>query len=235
MRIINYEMGRVIRIIPMEEIRPSGGIHPPTILRRIAERYAFANTPELKRSWEDSQQDGLVFQLGKMNDDIRTINIVEFKLYNDGLVATTTTTEDSDIFLNDLLRWVCVEFGYKERGQLGIRTLYLSSMIVEFESSPDEFLKRFAEISAVCGESIRSTYGIEIPVQMSKLMLTYDRTLATPAWQTLAHFNIERRIHYPYTENRFYCEAPLKSTDHIHLLQSLEAILHGDGKKQKGK
>lgn len=234
MQIINYEIGRIIRIFPLEDIRPASGLHPPTALRMIAERYGFAHTPELKRSWEESQQEGLRFQLGRVTNRIRTININDFTIYNDGLVATTTTTEDAEIFLDDLQSWVREEFGYKDPNRSTLRTLYMSTMVVEFDSSPDELLKSYSAISSICGESLRQTYGIEIPVQISKLSLTYDRTLATPAWQTLAHFNIERRVNYPYKENRFYCEAPLKTTDHANILQAFDALLSSDEKRQKG-
>lgn len=229
MKIVNTEMGRVIRLFPMEEVRPPSGVHPPTALRMVAERYGFTNTPEMKRSWEESQKDGLKFQLGKLEHQNGAINIADFTIYNDGLVATTATTEETDIFLDDLLNWGREEFGYREVNRNTLRTLYLSTVVADFEYSPDALLKTFSVLSESFAALLHTTYGIDIPVQISRLGLNFDRTVAIPAWQTLSQFVMERRINQPYPMNRFYCEAPLRTKDHFAFLETVESILNPGG------
>ena len=237
MRLINTEMGRVVRLIPMEEIRPLNGIHPPTALRMVAERYGFNNVPELHRTWEEAQKDGLKFQLGQLVHGNRTINIGDFTLYNDGIVATSASTDDAERFLNDLLNWAKEVFGFRDIDPAGARTLYLSNIIIELESSPDVLLKNFTVLSESLVKLLRATYRLDIPVQLSGLELNFDRTITIPAWQTLTPFTLDRRIHQPYSKNIFFSGAPLRTKDHLAFLEIIESTLNVDGRvsQKKGK
>lgn len=235
MRLINTEMGRVVRLIPMEEIRPLSGIHPPTALRLVAERYAFNNVPELHRTWEEAQKDGLKFQLGKLVHGNRTINIGDFTLYNDGIVATSASTDDAELFFDDLLNWGKEVFGFRDLAPAGVRTLYLSNIIVELESSPDVILKSFIALSESLAKLLRATYGLNIPVHMSGVELNFDRTLTTPAWQTLTPFTLDRRVHQPYSKNICFSGAPLRTKDHLAFLEIIESTLNTGGPSSQKK
>lgn len=237
MRLINTEIGRVIRLIPMEEIRPLGGLHLPTALRMVSEQYGFSHTPDLLRNWEETQKDGLKFQLGKLVHGNRTINVIDFTLYNDGIVATSVSTDDAELFLDDLMAWGKEVFGLREIDRTNVRTLYLSNVIVEFESSPDSLLKSFTILSESLAELLRTTYGLDLPVQLYGLGLHFDRTITVPAWQTITQFTLDRRINQPYSKNRFYSGAPLKTKDHLAFLEIIESTLNVDRRpsQRKGK
>ena len=196
MRLVNTEIGRTIRIVPVEEIRPLAGVHSPTALRMVAERYSFGYTPDLGRPWEEVQKDGLKFQLGKLVHGNRAINVTDFTLYNDGIVATASSTDDADLFLDDILAWGKDVFGFREIDRGNIRVLYLSNLVVDFESSPDLLLRNFTILSEGLGKLLRTTYRLDIPVQFAGLGLNFDKTIATPAWQSLAQFTLDRRINH---------------------------------------
>jgi len=235
MRFINTEMGRVVRLFPVEEIRPPEGLHPPTAIRMLGEHYSFGYTPDLRRTWEEAQKDGLKFQLGKLVHGNRTINVNDFTLYNDGIVATAASTDDAELFLDDLLAWGKEVFGYRDINRATARTLYFSNVIVELESSPDSLLKNFTILSESLVKLLRTTYGLDIPIQLSGVGLHFDRTLTVPAWQTLTQFTLERRISQPYSKNRFYSDAPLKTKDHLAFLEIIESTLNMDRRPSQKK
>lgn len=225
MRIVNTETGRVVRLLPLEEIRPLGGIHPPTVLRMVSERYDFSSPPQLQRPWEEAQKDGLKFQLGKLAYGNRTIYIGDFTLYNDGLVATSTSTDDAGIFLDDLFKWSKEVLGFRDIDPGMVRNLYVSNIIVELKSSPDLLLKNFTSLSESLAKLLSATYELDIPVQVSGLEMNFDRTATIPAWQTLSPFTLDRRINQPYSKNIFFSGAPLRTKDHLAFLELMESTL----------
>lgn len=226
MRLINTEIGRVIRLFPVEDIRPPGGLHPPTAMRMLGEKYSFGYTPDPRHTWEEAQRDGLKFQLGKLVHGNRTINVNDFTLYNDGIVATATSTNDADIFLDDLLAWGKEVFGFRDVSPATSRTLYYSNVIVEFELSPNSLLGNFAVLSDGLLKLLRTTYGLDIPVQLNGVGFHIDRTEAGPAWQTLSQFTLERRLNQPFSQNRFTSEAPFKTNDHLSFLAIIDSLLN---------
>ena len=225
MRLINTEIGRVVRLIPMEEIRPLGWVHPPSAFKMLAERYSFGYSPAMRGTWEEAQKDGLKFQLGKQVHGNRTINVTDLTLYTDGIVVSAASTDDAELFLDDLMAWAKEVFGFKDIDRTNTKTLYLSNLIVELESSTDSLLKKFTLLSESLGKLLLTTYGLDAVVQVCGLGLHFDRTITIPAWQTLTQFSLDRRINQPYSQNRFFSAAPLRTKDHLAFLETIEATL----------
>ena len=136
-------------------------------------------------------------------------------------MANASTTEGAEIFLKDLTSWGKEAFGFREL-RSDTRALYLSQVIIDFNSSPNALLSSFTLLSEALGELRQGTYGLEAQMQFSGVGLNYDRTATSIYWQNLVNFSVERRVNQPFSRNRFFSEAPLNTEDHLRFLQLID-------------
>ena len=67
-------------------------------------------------------------------------------------------------------------------------------------------------------------YSLAFPMNFVRLDFDYDRTV-TNAPALIQKLIIERRVSVPFNKERFYCAAPLRTTDHAALLTEIESLL----------
>lgn len=223
MKLVGTELGRLVLLFSPEEGRPLHGLHPPDVFAAIKERYGFEYSPDLTQPWDVVQKDGLRFKLCKFPWNDRTIAISELAFYNDGIVVSAFTTEDADAFCKDLISWAQEVLGFREFNTPP-RHLYLSQIAVQFTHSPNNMLKGFKQFTMKLGEVYEKTYKNKAAFEVATLTLGYDK-LSAPQGFAPAPFTIERRVGKQFTENTFFCEAGLTTTDHVQALEMLEKLL----------
>jgi hypothetical protein len=102
--------------------------------------------------------------------------------------------------------------------------LYTSAVVVEFEKNFVERTKAFRIIQQVINNEIsidlnnyqlkRLSYGYNIQGDIG-VVQSVDQLIATDV-------SIERRAGEPAERNRFFCTAPLRTDDHLLLLEKIE-------------
>jgi hypothetical protein len=97
MEILSIELGRSIQLVVPDEVRSTLGISLPEVARLLTERYGFAIPPDMA----DAQKSGLKFKEGRVISGNRMINIKELGIFNDGIIADTYNTSDSDFVIDD--------------------------------------------------------------------------------------------------------------------------------------
>jgi len=198
----------------------------PEIAQKIKDRYEFVVSPKnedlLPPSPEAAgQPKGAEFRHGRMkNAEGRAVIIQQLSVFQDGLVAdTTTSTEDSDLFLRDLTEWS--ESEISARVILG-RRLYVSHL--EFQTAVP--LEIYAPSFGSVGNEVTALlhgYGLEAaPYQFSVVTLNIDHIGTVPPQP--APFHLERRANVPFKDNMWFSQAPLKTKDHIKVLYNLEKV-----------
>lgn len=220
MKLIAVEMGRVAMLFPVEEIRPTGGLNVSELVGLLVERYGFQFLPDLSRPWEEMQKSVFKFNSGVFKVNNKQKNILEFTIYNDGIVANTSSTEDSEKFLEDMLGWAKDAFHIRE-----ITTkptfYYSSQIIVEFDIDMNALLSQFKHISDLYGKELKTLYNVQQLPELSRLAINCDRT-KLPITVLGTDFVMERRLNQPYEDKRFFCEAPLPTAQHLQLLRDIE-------------
>lgn len=224
MKVINHELGRVVLLIPWEDLRPIGGIHFPSAMEMIKARYAFASSPSMGSSIEQFQHDGMKFQTGKLVIGGNQTNISELAFYSDGIVINGYSTEESEAFLNDLLEWGKQSFGIRVSGSKE-RRMYVSQVIVEFDNDINPLMDGLEELTKRLSLALKKLYGITQPMEWAGMSFNYDRT-AVPTMVFPAGFIVERRVSHPFESNRYYSESALSTSAHIELLQLIEKLAH---------
>jgi hypothetical protein len=84
----------------------------------------------------------LIFQQGKLIKDDGEYPILQLTVFGDGGAVTSKSTEISDVILDDCLRKLDEELGYRFAKSAQTR-LYLSNVAVEFETGLEEYIQAF--------------------------------------------------------------------------------------------
>ena len=222
MKLIGTEVGRVVALMMSEDWRPQK-LGAQDLIRLIQERYTFVYAPNHSLPWEEVQKGGLKFQLGKITIENRSIPIQDMTFWNDGIVINASNTKDAEEVLENLFILAHETLGVRDLKNTG-RRLFLSNLVVEFDQSINSIISKYSDFSETLNKFMEATYSVELPMQVRSVSFHYDE-LTIPPWIKVAPFSIDRRLTYKYSDNRFFCEAPLRSEDHLKALELFENIL----------
>ncbi len=216
MNLISKDVGRATQLFVSDEIQPTKGMYLPELIRMVTERYGFAESPSV----ETTMKQGAIFKQGRFIVGGKKFNIPDMGVFNDGVIVSTFDTKDSEYILDDALMWLKETFGIRDPQTIIPRTFF-SQFVVELESSVEDALRIFDKVRKLFHQSMQDTYkGIEIPaVGLSSIGFGIDSKNIPGIREPI--FSLERRVGRPYTENRYFCSAPLKTEDHLELLAVL--------------
>lgn len=214
MELINVAVARSLWHFGVEELNRKGIRVYPNVVERIRERYDFDEEDESAKPEDRFKLKNGAFK-GSHGEEVP----IRLEIYNDGLLAETiSTTEDSDAFLEDLLTWLNTEFGMNYYPSLVRKKGYQSEVVIRSDvplGSVCDKLKRFAERL--------STIPLFETIEPQELVsLYFGATL-----KTQASFTFERRSAAPFDERKFYCRAPLSTSQHLDLIRDFESIMSG--------
>jgi hypothetical protein len=228
MEVVSTAIGRVGVLLNLDELLPLKGMHAPDLISLVGQRYKFVSSPSLSDSIAKVRESGLKFELGKLrlqDGDERIIQ--DLTVYHDGILVTANTTEDAELFLDDLFDWGVGALGLRPNRTLISTRAYVSELVARFDNSVDEAIKQFTYLAGLISTALQKTYNPPFPpINLVSIVLDYDRGVVSPILQSLASFSIERRANHLFTDNVFYCKAPLKTSDHISILEEIESYLH---------
>jgi hypothetical protein len=171
----------------------------------------------------------LIFQSGKIVlNDGKEVGISQLVMLADGDIIISGNTDLAESGLNALIAYLNGEFGYRMEGKSAKR-YYQSVVVVEFEKQVSEMLPGIASI-----QKLVSSVDSAAPFELLRISFTRG-TGGMPNVPSLnpldgiekSDFTIERRAGSPFSENRFFCTGPLRTNDHIKILQDLENSLGG--------
>jgi hypothetical protein len=218
-KLISTEYGQSLQLFVADEVRPLSGLYLPDLIRKISERYALVIGPP---NYETALKEGAKYKEGRLVIEGRTIAIKDLGFFVDGVLAATSTTEDSDIVLNDLIVWAKQNFGLRDPLTKRPRT-FVSSVVVEFDAELDRALTTFNELRQGFASVINETYQVDTEINASRIALAADTTRLPP--QIRFEFIIERRAGRPFSENRYFSSATLPTRSHLDLLADFERRL----------
>jgi hypothetical protein len=222
MKVITYEGGRVTWLFPIEEFGRLGGTLAQTLVSAVAERYRFEQMPPSLLP-EEMNKSGLKFVLGQFEFRGRTVHIGEFAVYNDGLAASSHSTELSEAFLVDVVAWLQNDFEFRQI-TTPIKKINLSSMVVEFECSLSAALNEQTRIAETLTSHLNSDKKAPRPAVLTRLDFQLDRSELERNDQPI-RFVIEQRANSWPAQNRYYSSAPVSTSQHETALMEIESGL----------
>jgi hypothetical protein len=221
-KIISQETTRVTTLFPLEEIVPIGGV-TNDIVEKIKEKYKFFRVPDLSKPREEINKNGYKFESGEFHFEGRSVIIMEFGVYSDGLVVVSHTTERGEAFLDDVIKWMRKDYGFREF-ETEPRRYFQSQVVVEFDRPFGKLISALTDVINVISEPLEPIYRTKDKVGFCRLDLEYDKATSGIS-VAVTRFILERRANIPYEKERYYSAAPMRSADHLRTLEKIESIL----------
>jgi hypothetical protein len=219
MELLAVRTARVIAHFPTEELNPHGRAIIPDVYKALAERYSFLKYPEKYPEYVD--ENGVGFAQGKWGET----SIDEMKIHVNGIVvATGSSTDDSEALLREVITWAVESFGLTFREDLLNELIYVSELVVRFERPPASLHPVLRKLATRLSEGARNFGGYKFPFDFAGIMFDADPLQSR---YSLTQFRIERLSDAPFTSDKYFSCAPLPTNEHIRLLEEFEAALKG--------
>jgi hypothetical protein len=224
MKLIHVKQARSVWLFDVSDLNPKGRDFAAELVGWIKDRYSFVVTPDVKEVLSKAgtgNASGLIFKQGRFHTpEDSFIEISSLAIHSDGIVVdTTSSTQESDRIIADLLSAAAKEFGLAYDPQIVRKRLYVSTIIVKSEMALGTIhagLTAFAErVSAALGNGPAPSFqlaGIAFWTEPNDNGVHKTFTLMPQAGKS-------------FSEHRFYSEAPLQTDDHFRLLEDLERVL----------
>ena len=219
MKISQYLASNVVRLTVENPSASSKSFGFRELTDGLRDRYKFLQVPT--RIEEFDLHRGVEFFGGIFNEG----NLIEkLRIHNNGIYCEARQpTEVIQEFIDDVFEWVSQVSGITFEYPAPPNVFVLSSL--EVESDVCHVSARSA--LSVIGEKITTlleSYGHEVPkFEPTCLAFHCDETEVTGIRPT--RFTFERREGRQFDEKLFFSTAPLKTTDHLDLLNELEGLL----------
>lgn len=188
----------------------------PDLIKAISERYRFQKFPS---SYEDLISESRTFQLGVWDK----IQIEEMSVYNDGIIFyARAPTDFLENFCEDLLKFASNEFGM-ESIKTSERRHYESAIVAKLDPN---VTKKFEFLDALNSDlaKFQNSYGLgSYAFAPASIESSVDVTAA--AGKRPISFTLIRRVDVPFDEGVWFSAAPLKTRDHVSILERLEKLM----------
>lgn len=218
MKIISQDICRVTVLFPLEEIVPLEGINGPEAIAKIQQRYEFLKTPDPAIGREDAAKNGYKFGTGQISLNGKKSIVVEFAIYTDGIVADAKNSEIAEKFLDDIILFMQNEFGFRQFTTEPTRHFW-NQAVIEFERPLEGLFPSFDNVSG----AISRFLGAGTLMRFARLDLQGEKG-PTPN-SAPPKFVLERRAGIPFDRERYYSSAPLRTEDHVAVLEEIERSL----------
>jgi hypothetical protein len=224
MQLIAIVSARVTLLFPVEEVLPLEGGNGPTIVETVGKRYSFTRLPDLSVSREELNKNGLRFEGGRFEFESIQTNIRSISIHNDGLNVDANTTEAAEAFLRDFIDFLRTNFQFREFASTP-RIYFWSQVVAEFQHPLERLISGHDKIEGLINKSLREVHGPEIsPAQFARVDFACDATKMRAGFP-VPRFFIERRVGTPFDRERYFCGAPMRTRDLLHLLDEIEQLL----------
>jgi hypothetical protein len=219
MNIVSLESGRTTWLFPVEEILPLGGADGPKIIAAISSKYGFTHPPA-NPTREDVDKNGLKFAGGQMVHKGKIVNVAEFVVFNDGIVAVSASTENAEAFLQEIYTLLVSEFAFREITS-DVKKVHLSTVVVDFDTSLNDFVQGHSAEIDLIGKHLNSIDNTDFPVEVARIdfVLNKDPEFRPP---NIPRLTIEKRAHTQFSQHRYFSVAPIHTAKHLEILERIE-------------
>jgi len=216
MKLAAIHTSKVSALAEIAEFIPTGKVFAPDLMTAIGERCEFRKVPQ---DFGKKDAAPAVFEIGKWND--QPIN--KLTIFNDGIVLETSSdTDDTDATLQQLLLWAKKEIGINYKPEMIRRKLFTSQLVVYSDMELDSVHPILKELATFVSSDVSKQFDQQLVYRTAGI--TIGPNTLTSKFPPTA-FSIERRIDVPDSNNKYFSTAPLRTTDHMALLERLEKSL----------
>jgi hypothetical protein len=216
-KITDVTFGQAVRFLTVSG-HEGGRIYGSNLIHALESRYGFWESPKTVADYDMTK--GVTFLHGVFQ---RRFVIDKLQIYNNGVLAEAKLPTDGiDEFIEDLIQWGRTEVEITVNNSDDKRS-YASHVEVYTEMAFRDAFLRLSKIGQTITNMIRSYGANTNAFDISGFLLDADNG-SLPAPKPL-RFSFERRAGKPHGSGYYFSMASLKTTDHLNVLNELEAII----------
>ncbi len=199
-----------------DRTRPRGQLYLPHATSQISERYGFFGAP---RKIEDFEARRLEFRHGIFDGSA----IEALDLYDDGIVVSSRSDTDLiEQFLDDFINWMEGHLNLSIIKTHTVERIFESILIVESDVDVFRPLEAYEGVARLIEKALQASSNLGVPYHKFSLALSADQT-QNPALKPVP-FRFERRLGVEFSRNQFYTAAPVRTKQHLEILEALEQV-----------
>jgi len=191
-------------------------IFVPMLLKSFLDRYHFQKFPDKVANGSNSYQ----FEHGLFEGRA----IEAFDVYSDGfLVASKSDTSFIDGFVDDVLEFLDVDWGITLSKSNTVDRMYQSAFVFESKKNILKPLQAATKLADSLNERLAKTSGLDVEFNSFGISLSADQAKISSMKPSI--FRIERRAGVEFDFGQYFTTAPLKTNDHLAMLEEWEKSL----------
>jgi hypothetical protein len=213
------QLARIIAFVETSDLNPRGRIFFPAILPLIVNRFNFQKYPN---KFEDfDEQKGVDF-IGGYDANAKTA-VDKLTIWNNGIgLDVRSSTSEARAILEGALEWLKKEIGLVYEPTMIKRWAYLSGITFFSDVDFDGINPAVSRLCSRLSSSVSEIQGEQFDYHFGGMTISFDKSVkAAPVAQLI----IARRADTPFSQGKWFSEAPLPTETHIKLLEEFEADL----------
>jgi hypothetical protein len=208
-------LARAMAYVESSELNPQAGVFYPNLVRAIVARYNFQKFPQKPEDFDEAK--GVVFAEGRLGDSV----IEQLAIYTYGIILDTrTSTQESRRLLEEGLQWASKEMGLVYKPSMIKRWQYASNLIFYSKVPLTGVHSAFQKVADSLTRTAAELTGEKLKYELVSFGVNYDQLNRK---HPFGSFSIQRRENVPFSENKYFSDAPLPTDVHMKLLEQFEA------------
>jgi hypothetical protein len=217
MEITAVMLARIVAFVEVQELNPKGKAYYPDLVAALVKRFNFQVYPTKPEEFDEAK--GVQFADGKFAEG----TVDKLQIFTHGLmVDTRVSTDVSEKLLRDTLLWAKYELGLHFEERMIKRKGYGSQLTFESEMDLSKLNPVVGRISQTISSKLKNTSSQPVTYEPIAILFNLDQSVSK---LTPGAFSIERRAEIPFSEKKYFSNAPLGTQDHIDLLKDFETAL----------
>jgi hypothetical protein len=217
MELAAIHLARALAWVEPIDLNPKARVFYPELAEALMARYKFQKGPQKIEDFDEVK--GVTFTAGKFGDTV----IEQFIIYTYGLVLDTrTSTKESKRLIEEAMQWGSKEFGLVFKPTMVKRWQYVSQVTFYSDAALVGASVAFQKLAAGVEKGVAEILDENLGYELTTIMIDYDQLKRK---HPLGRFSIQRRENTPFSDNKYFSDAPLPTELHLKLLEQFEAEL----------
>lgn len=227
MKFVHSLQGATAIHVATDEVVPEGGMNSHDLIKIVGENYSFAVRPEIPPGMLPAIFLPYVFQAGSATIGDKKYPIYQLIILQQGDIVNAANTDFSDIILKDYTEHLDAALGYRFAQVKNKRITHQSHVVVDFDVDIGTSLAALKKIEELLDGSLKTPGA---PFRLKRIafgsgpVIPQGTPITLQAFESI-DFLIERRVGEIDIKNRYYSAAPLTTSEHLHLLGTIERQL----------
>jgi len=219
MELTSILLARAMAWVEPTDLNPRGAVFYPDLTKALVARYNFQKFPQKIEDFDESK--GITFGAGRLGDTV----IEQLIIYTYGIVLDTRiSTQESRRLLEEAFEWGSKELGLMYKPGMVKRWQYASHVTFRSSAQMTSAGPAVKRLAASVATSVADTMAENLKYDLAILSIDYDQLARK---HPLGRFSIQRRENTPFSENKYFSDAPLPTDVHVRLLEQFEKDLSG--------